>query len=407
MKLTDHHTKRIIIILGLLIAISPFSIDTYLPAFPAIAAALKTDIAHVGYSLTSYYAGLCTGQLIYGVLIDRFGRKKPLIIGLLLYFVATVLCALSTSIGMLVAVRLLMALGGCVGMVAARAMVRDLFSPEDTAKVLSQLVLIMGVAPIIAPSIGGFINSTFGWRWVFGAIAIIALLLTAAVNWLLPETKQADSTVSLAPKHLLAEYGAVFKNRTFLVYTLAGGISYAGLYAYIAGSPFVFMEVFGFSPAAYGLAFSANACGLIIGSQLNRVLLKKHESAHVCKWATILLFITGLSLLTATINGTADARFTLCCTFLFLFCLGFINPNTTALALRPFTVAAGRASALLGSIQMIAGVLASWMVSLLHNGTPVIMAAVMFVCTAAPAAILVMPSLSAITRRRMNQECPR
>jgi DHA1 family bicyclomycin/chloramphenicol resistance-like MFS transporter len=371
----------IIIILGSLIALSPFSIDTYLPAFPAIAASLKTSIANVGYSLTSYYAGLCAGQLVYGILIDRFGRRKPLIIGLLIYLAAAIGCALAPDINTLVAVRLFMALGGCVGMVAARAIVADLFPPADTAKILSILVLVMGVAPIIAPTIGGFVNGWLGWRWVFGIMGSIAWLLIVAVKWLLPETKEANPAVSLKLSTIWPEYRSVLSNKEFLIYTLAGGISYAGMYAYIAGSPFVFMQKFEFSAKAYGWAFAFNACGLIIGSQLNRLALKYYSSANISLFAAALLFLTGAVLLLMNILGLAGPFTTLGFTFLFLFWLGFINPNATALALKPFSSAAGRASAVLGSVQMIAGVAASWLVSLLNNGTTIIMPAVMFGCT--------------------------
>lgn len=377
----QNNRNTIIIILGLLIALSPFSIDMYLPAFPGIAASLHTDMAHVGYSLTSYYAGLCTGQLIYGILIDRFGRKKPLYAGLLIYLLAAMACAFSVHINMLITVRLFMALGGCAGMVASRAMVRDLFPAKDTAKVLSTLVLVMGVAPIIAPTLGSMVNTLAGWRWVFGIMGLISLGLTLAAYTLLPETQKADPGVSMRLKDILPEYNAVLKNKTFLVYTLAGGISYAGLYAYIAGSPFVFMHKFGFSDTAYSWAFALNACGLISGSQINRVLLKKYESLTITYYAGIALFITGLLLLVTTTLNIAGAPLTLCLTFSFLFCLGFINPNATALALQPFTAAAGRASAVLGAIQMIAGVVASWLVSFLFNGTAVVMAGVMFGCT--------------------------
>ncbi|MEI6948411.1 multidrug effflux MFS transporter [Paraflavisolibacter sp. H34] len=370
---------RLLLILGGLIALSPFSIDMYLPAFPAIAHSLKTDLAHLGYSLTSYYAGLCAGQLVYGVLIDRFGRKKPLVAGLLLYLAAAAGCALAPDVNVLIAVRLLMALGGCVGMVASRAIVRDLFPPGATARVLSQLVLVMGVAPIIAPTIGGFVSALAGWRWVFGVMGAIALALIAAVAGLLPETKQPDRAVSLRIPHMGSEYAAVLKNPSFLLSSLAGGISYAGMYAYIAGSPFVFMERFGFSDRAYGWAFAFNAGGLILGSQLNRLVLKRWESGPIALRAAVLLLAAGLGLLVSAAGGGGPIVL-LGFTFLFLFCLGFINPNTTALALKPFTAAAGRASALLGSLQMVAGVLASWLVSFLHNGTVVTMPAVMFGC---------------------------
>lgn len=386
-KIKDRTT--IILILGALIALSPFSIDMYLPAFPAIAGSLNTNTAQVGYSLTSYYAGLCVGQLIYGVLIDRFGRKKPLIAGLLIYLIAGVGCALAPDINFLIGVRLFMALGGCVGMVAARAVVRDLFPVKDTAKILSILVLVMGVAPIIAPTIGGFVNTWLGWRWVFGVMALISLILITAVRLILPETKENDPTISLKIGTILPEYAAILKNQSFLIYSLAGGISYAGMYAYIAGSPFVFMERFGFSDRSYGWAFAFNACGLILGSQINRVALKRFSSEKISIYAAFLLFITGLLLLTATIAGIAGPYITFSFVFLFLFLLGFINPNATALALKPFTTEAGRASAILGSLQMIAGVLASWLVSFFNNGTIVTMPAVMFGCTVVTLSLLI------------------
>jgi DHA1 family bicyclomycin/chloramphenicol resistance-like MFS transporter len=371
----------IIVILGSLIAISPFSIDMYLPAFPAIATSLHTDIAHVGYSLTSYYVGLCAGQLIYGILIDRFGRRKPLIAGLLIYIAAALGCAMAPGINSLVTIRLLMALGGCVGLVTSRAIVRDLFPPEDTAKILSQLVLIMGVAPIIAPTIGGLVNTLLGWRWIFGLMSVAALVLMTIIIRFLPETKEPDASISLRLENIFPAYLTVLKHASFWVYSLAGGISYAGMFAYIAGSPFVFMEKFGLSDTTYGWAFAFNACGLIIGSQLNRLALKRNDSPKICLRAGTMLFIVGLSLTLVTVLGFAGPWLTLCFTFLFLFCLGFINPNATALALKPFTSAAGRASAVLGSIQMIAGAAASWFVSFFHNGSIVVMPMVMFGCT--------------------------
>lgn len=387
MKNKQH--QLLILILGGLIALSPFSIDMYLPAFPTIASSLKTDIAQVGYSLTSYYAGLCIGQLIYGIVIDRFGRKKPLMIGLFIYLLAAIGCALAPGINLLIAIRLFMALGGCVGMVAARAMVRDLFPPEDTAKILSVLVLVMGVAPIIAPTIGGGVNTLMGWRWVFGVMGLISLILIVAVKWFLPESKPADVSVSMKLKVIVPEYLAILKNKSFVIYSLAGGVSYAGMYAYIAGSPFVFMQQFGFSNNAYGWAFAFNACGLIMGSQINRLALKWYDSAKISNYASVLLFFTGGVLLLLTSMGFAGPVTTLIFTFLFLFWLGFINPNATALALKPFSVAAGRASAILGSIQMIAGVAASWLVSFLNNGTIVVMPAVMFVCTLLTVVLLI------------------
>jgi DHA1 family bicyclomycin/chloramphenicol resistance-like MFS transporter len=284
-----------------------------------------------------------------------------------------------------------MALGGCVGMVAARAIVRDVFSADETARTLSLLVLVMGVAPIIAPTMGGFVNNAWGWRWVFGAMGLIALVLFAVVKWLFTETKAADVKVSTQIPVIATGYWKVLKNRSFLVYALAGGLSYAGMYAYIAGSPSVFMEQFGLSSSAYGWAFAFNACGLISGSQLNRLALKRYNSSKVCKLSGLMLFITGLILAILSLIGLMNMLSTLLLTFLFLFWLGFINPNTTALGLAPFSREAGRASALLGSIQMIAGVIASWLVSFFDQGTLITMPVIMFGCALFTVLVLYFP----------------
>ncbi len=377
-----------ILILGGLIMLSPFSIDTYLPAFPSIATSLNTSTAQVGYSLTSYFAGLCVGQLVYGVLIDKFGRKRPLLFGLLIYLAAAVGCAFSGNIESLIVARLIMALGGCVGMVASRAIVRDLFPPQDTAKVLSLLILVMGLAPIIAPSIGGLVNEALGWRWIFGIMGLIALALLWVVFRILPETKTPDKTVPTNLTLIMKEYLVLLKNRTFRAYALAGGISFAGLYAYISGSPFVLMQYYGLSQKQFGWAFGFTACGLILGSQANRFAYARLGSAKIVLYGSGMLCLTATLLLLTCLLGLAGPLMILGFTFCFFFWLGMINPNATALSLAPFNKAAGRASALMGSLQMVAGVLASWLISYLHNGTVWMMPAVMLGCTLAGIAML-------------------
>lgn len=381
----------ILIILGSLMAISPFSIDMYLSSFPDMAVSLKTDVAHIGYSLTSYFIGVCAGQLIYGILIDRYGRKKPLVTGLSIYFFSCIGCALTPTLDALIAFRILMALGGCAGLVASRAIVRDLFQADEMAKILSQLILVMAVAPIIAPSVGSFLNEWLGWRWVFGALAVIALLILAAVVSALPETKSPDYSVSIKLQRIWQEYSKVFKNISFMKYSLCGGIGYAGMFAYIAGSPFVFMQHFGLSSTQYAWAFTFNAAGLISGSQLNRIALAKFQVENVLKASAIVLFICACMLVTATLSGLANLQVTLCFTFLFLLCLGFLNPNAQALALQPLTHTAGRGSAILGSIQMTAAATASWAVSFLDNGTTIVMPSVMLGCSFLTVAIAFMP----------------
>jgi DHA1 family bicyclomycin/chloramphenicol resistance-like MFS transporter len=386
--------NAILIILGSLMAVSPFSIDMYLSSFPDIAVSLRTDVAHVGYSLTSYFVGVCIGQLIYGILIDRYGRKLPLIVGLAVYLLSCIGCALAPTLNTLILFRFIMALGGCAGLVASRAIVRDLFPSDEMAKVLSQLILVMAVAPIVAPSIGSFVNELLGWRWVFGTLAVIALTIIIAVIIGLPETKDADASVSTKLNKIWQEYSVVFRNIAFIKYSLCGGIGYAGMFAYIAGSPFVFMEVFELSSTQYAGAFAFNAVGLILGSQLNRIALDKFQVESVLKWSSLALFTCACVLMIAILTGTAEIWSMLLLTFFFLFCLGFLNPNAQALALRPLTKAAGRGSAILGSIQMTAAALASWAVSFLANGTTVIMPTVMLVCAFLTTGLVLVPVAS-------------
>ena len=369
--------NTIIITLGALAAIGPFSIDMYLPGFPAIAADLDTDISHVGLSLTSYFIGISVGQIIYGPLIDRFGRKKPLSIGLLIYMVAAVGCALSPDVYWLIGLRLLLALGGCVGMVAGRAVVRDLFPPAETAKVFSSLILVMGVAPIIAPTLGGYVTATLGWRYIFYLLAVIGGAMLLMISRFLPESKGPDPAVSLKPGRVFTEYMQVFKEPSFISYAIAGSISFAGMFAYISGSPFVFMEYFALSETFYGWLFGLNAFGFIAGSQLNRLWLKTKSPSFVALRSGICLTIVGALLAIGSLMDILGPTGTFALIFFFLFFLGFLAPNTTALTLEPFTRYIGSASAMLGSLQMIAGALASALVSSLHNGTPVPMTLVM------------------------------
>ncbi len=378
--MNQQQRNTIILVLGALAALGPFSIDMYLPGFPAIAKDLNTNIAQVGLSLTSYFIGISVGQLFYGPVIDRFGRKPPLLIGLFLYLLAAIGCALAPTVDWLIGLRLLLALGGCVGMVAGRAIVRDLFPVSETAKVFSTLILVMGVAPIIAPTMGGFITASLGWRFIFYTLTLIAAILIFLVYRFLPESRQPDASVSLKPKRVLQDYLMVLKEPEFITFSIAGSVAFAGMFAYISGSPFVFMEYFGLSETHYGWLFGLNAFGFILGSQLNRLWLQRRTPAQITRRAGIFQWVSGLLLAMGTISEVLNAAGTIALIFSFLFWSGFMAPNATAIALRPFTRFAGSASALLGSIQMVAGALASGLVSYFHNQTPLPMAVSMGAC---------------------------
>ncbi|HXG01705.1 MAG TPA: multidrug effflux MFS transporter [Bacteroidota bacterium] len=374
--MTRKQHTALLLVLGSLTAIGPFSIDMYLPGFPAIARDLQTDMASVALTLTSYFIGISTGQLVYGPLLDRYGRKPPLIVGLIIYVAAAVGCALAPTIEMLIGLRFLLALGACVGIVAARAIVRDLFQVEEIARIFSTLMLVLGISPIIAPSVGAVMTETYGWRWIFVVLAGIGtVILYGVIRWL-QETRKEDTTFALHPAYIVRSYLQVITQPTFVVYALASAAASCGLFAYIADAPFVFMKLYGLSEREFGLTFGLSACGVIGASQLNRLVLRRYGSRIIslyavsgqCMFAGALVFaaqsLAPLAVVTTLIVG-------------YLVCLGFLSPNTTALAIEPFSRGAGTASALLGSMQMAAGALGSAVVSWLHTGSAVPMASVL------------------------------
>jgi MFS transporter, DHA1 family, multidrug resistance protein len=373
----------LILILGMLTAIGPFSIDMYLPAFPDIAKGLHTNVAKVTLSLSSFFIGISAGQLLYGPLLERFGRKKPLYIGLSIYLIASLGCALAASVDELIFLRFLQALGGCVGMVAARAMVRDLFEVKENAKIFSTLMLVVAVSPIIAPTLGGYITAVFGWRFVFAILMMIGLIIITGIYFLLPESKKPDPDFSLKPLHIIKNFTGVLRHPQFYTYALTAAISAAGLYAYIGGSPHVFMEIFKVNEKQYGWIFALIAMGLIGASQINSVLLKNYNSEQIIRMALIFQCVIGVSMALITFFGWNDLFLTIFLIFIFLCCQGLIFPNASALSLASFGHNAGSASALMGAIQMSIGAGTSVLVSILHNNTALPMTAIMACCAMA------------------------
>lgn len=379
-----------IIILGMLSAIGPFSIDMYLPAFPAIAADLHTTVALVALSLSSFFIGISAGQLLYGPLLDRYGRKKPLYIGLSIYLLASVGCALATSADALIALRFVQAIGGCAGMVASRAMVRDLFPVEENAKIFSMLMLVIGVSPIIAPTLGGYVTAVFGWHYIFIILTIMSALILAAVYFTLPESRKPDLSVSLLPAPIIKGFLSVFKEPQFYTYSFTGAISAAGLYAYISGSPHVFMELYKVTEQQYGWIFAGIALGLITCSQLNSFLLRRFKSEQIIPVALFCQTLTGIILVLGTVFHLLGLYSTIFIILIFLSCQGFVFPNSSALSMAPFSRNAGSASALMGGIQLAVGAFTSGLVSFLTNGTALPMAGVMAACALLSFCVLLM-----------------
>jgi MFS transporter, DHA1 family, multidrug resistance protein len=386
--MTSRQYFIIILILGTLSTISPFSIDMYLPGFPAIAADLDTTIAQVQLSLTSYLVGISLGQLLYGPLLDRFGRKYPLYVGLSIYILASLGCSLISSVDALILMRFLQAVGGCAGMVAAQALVRDLFPVNQTAQAFSLLTLVIAVSPMVAPTVGGYVATAFGWHAIFIILAVITALILLSIYFVLPEGKGPDPTLSLRPGPVLRNFFSVLRQPQFLVYALVGGIASSAPFAYIAGSPDVFMNLYQVSEREYGWIFAVLAFAMIGSTQLNHFLLKRFRSEQVIFVTLIYQSLTGLVLVYGTWAGWYGKIELIALMFVFLTGQGLTNPNASALSLAPFSRLAGSASALMGSFRMGMGGLTSAAVSLLHNGTPVPMVGVMTLCAIAGLVLL-------------------
>ncbi|MDN3706462.1 multidrug effflux MFS transporter [Myroides ceti] len=378
--MTTKQKYTILLVLGGLSALGPFSIDMYLPAFKAIAQSLKTDLSHVGFTLTGYFIGISFGQLFYGPVTDRFGRKKPLIFGLSLYILASIGCALSPTIEWLIAMRVLLALGGCVGMVVGRAIVRDLFPVSEIAKIFSILMLIVGIAPIIAPTIGSWVLTVSEWRTIFYIMTSLGMILLFSVLFFLPESQPREASHSLSIPTIMKNYKEVLSDKTFIFYALIGSLAMSGMFAYISGSPFVFMEYFGISQKTYGLIFGFNAFGYILGSQVNRVMLNKFSSKKIVVFSAVALCTIGVSGIVLQNTQLLTVEILVAHLVCFLFCLGHLVPNATALALTPFTKNAGSASALIGFIQMVFGASMSSLVSFLADDSLFPMMICLFIC---------------------------
>lgn len=355
----------LILILGSLTALSPFSIDMYLSAFPQMAHAFNTNVAEISLTLSSYFIGLASGQLFYGPVMDRFGRKKPLYVGLLIYILGSIACALSNSVESLVIYRFIQAVGGCAASVGAFAMVRDLFDMKDRTKVLSLLVLILGVSPLLAPTIGGYLAVHSGWASVFYVLAMIAVVIFAFVAFKLPESHVGDTTYRLHPTSIVKNYFSILSEPQFYTYAVAGAVGFAGLFVYLAASPTIFMEIFGVSEQVYGYIFAFIAMGMIGMSQVNVVLNKRFSNEKIFFSALLALLFASLVFLLCSYMGWYNLYSIVITIFVFLCCIGLSNPNAAVLAMAPFGSRAGSAAALLGFLQMAAGALASVCVGVL------------------------------------------
>lgn len=347
--------SRDVFFLGFLNALGPFTIDLYLPTFSEIARDLNVSFQKVSLSVASYFVGFAVGQLTYGPLLDRFGRKRPMLAGLALYLLSSLGCMSARSIEALYFFRFLSALGGAAASVGTMTLVRDLFPNEQRARVFAVLMLVLSVSPLLAPSIGAWLSQHVGWRSLFGILAGVSFIDLLIVRYLLPSAYTPSPGHRLNARAIAAHFKAVLQNPSFRTHAFAGGLSFSGLFVYVASSASIFLDGFGVSKRAYGLIFALLASGMIGGGQLNHWLLKRFRSERIFRAAVYCeAAIASLFALSALAGGLGLYP-SIAGLFLVLFCAGIANPHAASLALAPFTASAGSASSLMGFIQIGTG----------------------------------------------------
>lgn len=349
----------LVLVLGSLTALGPFSIDMYLPGFTGIAKDLNTSVNNVSLTLSSYFIGISAGQLLYGPLLDRFGRKNPLYIGLLVYIAASLGCYFVTSIDYFIGLRFIQAVGSCGATVAAMTMVRDLFPIKEIPKVFAKLMLVLGLSPMLAPTIGGYITADYGWHMVFLILTFMGIAVLLASLFFLKSTYVPDTSISLKPKPIINNFILVIKEPQFYTYAFTGGVAFSGLFTYVASSPAIFMDIYNVDEKVYGWIFALLSVSFIGTSQLNSYLLKTLSSEKLISIGLRLQFIISVIFALGIYMDLLNLYGVIVMLFLFLGCLGLCNPNTAALSLAPFEKNAGSASAVMGAVQMGLGALAS------------------------------------------------
>ncbi|MCX4822691.1 Bcr/CflA family multidrug efflux MFS transporter [Streptomyces sp. NBC_01142] len=374
------------LVLGGLTALPPLSMDMYLPALPAVTESFGSPAATVQLTLTACLFGMALGQLVVGPMSDKWGRRRPLLIGMSVYIAATAICALATTVELLIGFRLLQGLAGAAGIVIARAVVRDLYDGVEMARFFSTLMLISGVAPIIAPLIGGQVLRITDWRGIFLVLTAVGIALTLVVaKWLhetLPREKRHSGGVGAA----LRTMRGLLADRVFTGYMLTGGLAFAALFAYISASPFVVQEIYGASPQTFSLLFGVNSIGLITVGQINGKLLVGRVSLDKTLGfglAVITLAATALLLMTSGVFGKVGLLPIAAGLFVLMSAMGLAMPNTNALALTRTPHAAGSASALIGTSSFLIGAVASPLVGIAGEATAFPMAVVQLVCALA------------------------
>lgn len=367
-------------LLGSLTAFAPMSIDMYLSALPTMGVALSASVGQQQATLAAFLAGMAIGQFLYGPASDRLGRRGPILVGAGVYVVASIACALAATPEWLIGARFVQALGGCAGAVVARAVVRDLFDHTETARMLSLLTLIMGLAPILAPAAGTVVLALAGWRAIFWVLAAFGLAVGLAIHFRLKESRNEATAAQARSESPLRAYRALLGERRLIGYALAGALNGAVLFTYISSSSGLMMGTYGFSPTVYTLLFGFNAVGVIGAGQVNRMLLRRTTPDQVLRRAGLAATGFGILLMLVAATGFGGMFTVLPLLFCALATYGLMAGNTMAGALSIDPRRAGSISALMGGMSFGSGALASWAGGALHDGTATPMAAVMLTC---------------------------
>jgi DHA1 family bicyclomycin/chloramphenicol resistance-like MFS transporter len=358
------------VVLGLLSTFGPISLDLYLPALPQLAAELEASTSAAQLTITACLIGLAVGQVIAGPLSDRYGRKRPLMVGLVAYALASLACAFAWSISVLLVLRLIQGLAGAAGIVIARAVARDLYEGRRLVVFFSRLVLVSGLAPVIAPVLGGQLNRVMTWRGIFGVLAGIGVMLVLAGLLGLRESLPPERRVTGGLADTLRGFAVLIRDRFFLGVALAGGLAGASMFAYIAGGTFVLQRIYGLSPQGFSLAFGLNSVGIMVAAQLSGRLTRRLSPLRVLA-AGLAVNLLGALCLLATVLLGVGLPFLLGSLFVMVSAIGLILPTSTALGLSNYPNRAGTASALLGLLQYLVGGLAAPLVGLAGENSAV------------------------------------
>ncbi|GAA2796018.1 multidrug effflux MFS transporter [Saccharopolyspora taberi] len=388
---------RVIVVLGALVALGPLTIDMYLPALPAIGVDLNTTSSAVQLTLTGTLLGLGLGQLVVGPLSDSAGRRMPLIIGTAVHIASSLLCLVAPNVAVLGLLRVLQGVGAAATMVVALAVVRDLFEGRAAATTLSRLMLVMGVAPILAPSLGGAVLLATSWRGVFGALAVIGVLLLLVAVFALKETLPPERRRTGEIRPVLRTYRSLITDREFVVLAIVAALGMSGLFSYVSGASFVLQEDYGLNQQQFAVVFGIGAVALIGASQFNVVLLNRFTPRQIVLSALAAATAFGVVLTVLVLNGIGGLPGFIVPLWLLLGAFGFVLPNAPALALSRHGEAAGTAAALLGAAQFGLGALIAPVVGVLGNDGP----AMAFTMTGgAGLALVALGTLALVSRRR-------